>query len=104
MQRFMGERLECRNISRNSLHRVLQSAWFGQLRRRNRKGARLTTSSALPPWQAPPLPASDTQPAAPASATAPGAQATGANSSTGASAAPPRPASGLDGAGSRLSP
>jgi hypothetical protein len=24
LQRFMGERLECRNISRNSLHRVLQ--------------------------------------------------------------------------------
>jgi pimeloyl-ACP methyl ester carboxylesterase len=26
LQRFMGERLECRNISRNSLHRVLQRA------------------------------------------------------------------------------
>jgi hypothetical protein len=24
LQRFIGERLECRNISRNSLHRVLQ--------------------------------------------------------------------------------
>jgi hypothetical protein len=24
LQRFMAERLECRNISRNSLHRVLQ--------------------------------------------------------------------------------
>jgi hypothetical protein len=24
LQRFMGESLECRNISRNSLHRVLQ--------------------------------------------------------------------------------
>jgi hypothetical protein len=39
MQRFMGERLECRNISRNSLHRVLPRA-LGLERGRHRHGRR----------------------------------------------------------------
>jgi hypothetical protein len=44
LQRFMGERLECRNISRNSLHRVSQRHEILDRSVDGRNGARASTS------------------------------------------------------------